>query len=74
MTKRTLAHAIKTRDANGIPHIAPVSRAYAKQLIKGSCITRKHRGMGGEFHLVLANGLVVLVDMLTPKQLRANGL
>jgi hypothetical protein len=75
MAKRKIAHCIKTRDEKGIPHYTPCSREYARNLIKGSCIIAKRRGtIGREFYLVLANGCTVVIDLLTPKQLRANGL
>lgn len=74
MKKRTMAWALVTRDEKGQRHIKPCPREYAHNIVKGSCVTLVRRGMGGERHVVLANGCTFIIDLLTPRQLRANGL
>lgn len=70
MAKKTLSHVVKTRDEKGLPHMQTVAREYAHKLARGSCVTRVRRGMSGERHVVLANGVVLVLDLLTAKQLR----
>lgn len=74
MTKRTLAHALRTRDEKGVPHTMPITREYAKYLLSLTCVMAVRRGMGGERYLRTASGLVVVLDMLTPRQRRMNGI
>ena len=68
-TRRITAYALRWRDEKGL-HMSLIARDEAQSFVLQSCITNVRRGMMGERFVVLANGLVLVVDKVTTKQLQ----